>query len=155
MLTYDRDSLTWGNVVSGTPVLFAASIEVLFNELLPPREPITSAHLFPFLRQAPGDRERIVPFAGRMRPRCSSAFIVLAFASAGRKTSLSFNCAGPGCWQGNRSQADNPVPGFASKPCSLSVGFGGIVLAFFFGIRLLPILPLIRRGHGTSTSPSY
>lgn len=78
MLTYDRDSLTWGNVVSGTPVLFAASLEVLFNELLPPREPITSAHLFPFLRQAPDDRERIVTFR-----RTDEASLLQCFYCAG------------------------------------------------------------------------
>ena len=44
MLANNRNRLSRGDVISGIPILFAGSIEVLFNNLLPPRSSVPSAH---------------------------------------------------------------------------------------------------------------
>jgi len=76
MLANDRDGLSRGDVVSRIPILFAGSVEVLFNNLLPPRRPVSSAHRevslsqdaperrqLPFLIGMPDYRKGIVTFA--------------------------------------------------------------------------------------------
>jgi hypothetical protein len=76
MLANDRDRLSRGDVVTGIPILFAGSIEVLFDDLLPPRRPVPSAHRgvslsqdapeqrqLPFLIGMPDHRQRITTFA--------------------------------------------------------------------------------------------
>jgi len=76
MLANNRNRLSRGNVVAGTPILFAGSIEVLFNNLLPPRRSVPSAHRgvllsqgvperpqLPFLIGMPDHRQRITTLA--------------------------------------------------------------------------------------------
>lgn len=76
MLAYHGDRLRRGNVVTRIPVLFAGSIEVLFNDLLPAGNSISSAHRksliiaagaeqhqLPLLVHSPDYRERIAAFA--------------------------------------------------------------------------------------------
>jgi hypothetical protein len=76
MLANNRNRLSRGDVVAGIPILFAGSIEVLFNNLLPPRSSVPSAHRraslsqdvpkrrqLPFLIGMPGHRQRITTFA--------------------------------------------------------------------------------------------
>jgi hypothetical protein len=76
MLANDRDGLSRGDVVAGIPILFAGSIEVLFNNLLPPRSSVPSARRgvslsqdaperrqLPFLIDMPDHRKGVVTFA--------------------------------------------------------------------------------------------
>jgi hypothetical protein len=44
MLANNRNGLSRGDVVTRIPILFAGSVEVLFNDLLPPRSSVPSAH---------------------------------------------------------------------------------------------------------------
>ena len=76
MLANHRNRLSRGDVIPGIPILFAGSIEVLFNNLLPPRSSVPSAHRrvslsqgaserrqLPFLIGMPGHRQRITTFS--------------------------------------------------------------------------------------------
>jgi len=45
MLANNRNRLSRGDVVAGIPVVFAGSIEVIFDNFLPPRNSVPSTHI--------------------------------------------------------------------------------------------------------------
>src|SRR5256885_16201859 len=78
------------------------------------------------------------PLLGRIKPRCSNAFTVLAFASAGRSTVSSFTPRRIGFAPRELVSSMYPWAIYASRSCSLSVSFGAIVLSLFAIRGLLP-----------------
>jgi len=64
MLANNRNRLSRGDVIPGIPVLFAGSIEVLFNDLLPPRSSVPSAHRGVSLSQDPQERRQLLFLIG-------------------------------------------------------------------------------------------
>src|SRR5262249_27226224 len=85
-----------------------------------------------FKRHTMVSRSRLLP--GRIRPRCSNAFTVLAFASGGRSISLSLRRRKTGLPPSESVSSWYPFSIWVRRSCSLPVSLAVGIATFFFAI---------------------